>query len=114
MKTSEELINIAAKSACRTLHTMPLFRHPANVNGLNPDYVPLHIAARCGHTNVIEMLARRGANLEVAVSRDVPDGYGGQAMPKGSRALHAAVMSGEPGAVQALLEAGARLEIQKL
>lgn len=56
------------------------------------------------------MLARRGANLEAVVSRDLPDGWGGQALPKGARALHAAVMSGEPGAVQALLEAGARLE----
>lgn len=88
---------------------LPLFRRPANVNGCNPDSIPLHIAARCGHAKVIEMLARRGANLEAPVSRDVPDGYGGQALPKGSRALHAAVVSEEAGAVQALLDAGTRL-----
>lgn len=59
---------------------------------------------------MIEMLARRGANLEAAVSRAVPDGYGGEALPKGARALHAAVISKELEAVQALLDAGAHLE----
>ena len=71
--------------------------------------IPIQVAARCGHVEVIELLARKGANLEAYVSRVVPDGYGGRALPKGARALHAAVMSGEPGAVQALLDAGARL-----
>lgn len=72
--------------------------------------MPIQVAARCGHTKVIEMLARRGANLEAAVPREVPDGWGGRGLPTGARALHAAVMSGKPGAVKALLDAGARLE----
>lgn len=92
--------------------TMPRVRPPVDVDGLNPEIRPIHVAARCGHTKVIEMLARRGANLEAAVSRAAPDGYGGEAVPKGARALHAAVMSKEPGAVQALLDAGARFESQ--
>lgn len=40
--------------------------------------------------------------------------YGGKAVPKGARALHAAVMSKELGVVQALLDAGARLQSQAL
>eukprot|EP00752_Nemacystus_decipiens_P006567 g5913.t1 len=77
-----------------------------DVNGLNPDFRPIQVAARCGHTRLIEMLARRGANLEAPVSHAVPDGYGGMALPRAARALHAAVMSKEPAALKAILDAG--------
>lgn len=60
----------------------------------------LHIAARCGHLNLVEYLVALGADVE-ASNFD------------GKRPLHEAAQSGHAPCVQSLLRAGAQIDSLK-
>ncbi|CAN0231214.1 unnamed protein product [Scytosiphon promiscuus] len=72
---------------------------------------PLLLAAEMGRVEVLELLVGRGADLEVASVRETLNDFGIAVIPKGSRALHAAVIGCQEECVRFLLKAGANPDV---
>jgi len=72
---------------------------------------PVVTASQTGQVGVLEMLICRGADVEVTVSKETPDGNGNISFPLGSRALHVAAQTGQVGSVRCLLKAGANADV---
>lgn len=84
----------------------------AAVDGVPDDVrLPLLRAATLGRVGIIDVLLEKGANIDIAVPRDVltEEGF---SFPRGTRALHAAACAQEVDALRALLLAGAQPNVK--
>eukprot|EP00752_Nemacystus_decipiens_P014985 g13343.t1 len=72
---------------------------------------PLMIAAEAGRINVLEMLIRRGADLDAGVPKQTLNEDGVAYFPVGSCALHVAVIVQQVGSARCLLNAGANPDV---
>jgi len=87
----------------------------ASINGTDDGDIkptkPLLLAAEVGQVGVLQLLVNRGADLEVAVVREVLNDDGVAVFPNGSRALHAAVIGRQPASARFLLKAGCKPDV---
>lgn len=78
--------------------------------GSNLDFPPLVLAADHGLVKMVKLFVRRGANLDVAVPRDVPynlnDGRTVYQVVSGTTALHQVVNKRKLDVVRLLLRSG--------
>lgn len=80
----------------------------ANVEGpVGGEIPPIGYAANHGRVDIIELLHKRGANLEASAPFDPFQEDGDRVVWKGWRPLHGAVAVSQVTSVQALIKAGA-------
>jgi ankyrin repeat protein len=92
------LLHLAARGGFRDLVAL-LIEHRADVHAAGDGFTPLYYAAAHGHASVIELLAAKGAKIDVVDSN-------------GESALMHAVMRDQPGAVKALLKHKANVNLK--
>ncbi len=88
-----------------------LLAHKADLNVRNTySQTPLHYAAHVGKSNVVELLIRRGANVNATTMPfDLACGSGEEQGPQLNTPLHFAAAAGNPATIKALLAEGAKI-----
>ena len=73
--------------------------------GAGPEDIPLHLAAWCGHAEVVELLLARGYSLATVNAADVAGTYQGPPALRDTTPLHAAAEAGHEGIVERFIDA---------
>ncbi len=95
----------AVGDAGRVAELLDRARVTAPRAGVDPDDVPLHLAAWCGHDATVELLLARGYSLASVNVADVAGTYQGPPALRDTTPLHAAAEAGHEGIVERLLDA---------